>query len=142
MGAFALLAAMVPVERAQAQGCGVQIEVLPGDTLARIAAECGVGIGALLDINPQIRDPRVIFPGEVIAVPQGRGLRLIYREDVFFDEGFSEFDDVRERDLSRAERREFRRAIRRAYKEGLRDGRRDVRRYRRDDDDDDDDDDD
>lgn len=41
------------------------------DTLAQVADLFGVTLAALLEANPQIADPDVIFPGEIIAVPVG-----------------------------------------------------------------------
>ncbi len=40
--------------------------VRPGDTMSRIAADNNMTLGALIDANPQIRNPNLINPGEVI----------------------------------------------------------------------------
>lgn len=42
-----------------------------GDTLAKIAAANGITLKALLAANPQIRNPNLIYAGQVIAVPTG-----------------------------------------------------------------------
>lgn len=43
--------------------------VQPGDTLSRIARRFGVTLGALISANPQIADPDLIYPGQVINIP-------------------------------------------------------------------------
>ncbi|MGI6631979.1 MAG: LysM peptidoglycan-binding domain-containing protein [Bacillota bacterium] len=49
---------------------GVQDYVVqPGDTMFLIAQKHGVSLDALIRANPQIRNPELIFPGEVVHVP-------------------------------------------------------------------------
>lgn len=48
---------------------GFLFTVRKGDTLAGIARQFGISLQALIDANPQIKDPDVIFPGQVICVP-------------------------------------------------------------------------
>jgi LysM repeat protein len=43
--------------------------VVPGDTLKDIAGRFGVTLGALEAANPQIANPNLIVPGEVISIP-------------------------------------------------------------------------
>jgi len=43
--------------------------VQPGDTLFLIAQRFGTTVDAILAINPQITNPSLIFPGQVICVP-------------------------------------------------------------------------
>ena len=43
--------------------------VAPGDTLSGIAGRFGVMLGALEAANPQITDPNLIVPGQVIRIP-------------------------------------------------------------------------
>ncbi len=43
--------------------------VVPGDTLFLIARRFGTTVAALLAANPQITNPDLIFPGQVICVP-------------------------------------------------------------------------
>ncbi|MEW6049266.1 MAG: LysM peptidoglycan-binding domain-containing protein, partial [Bacillota bacterium] len=43
--------------------------VQPGDTLFFIAQRFGTTVPAILAINPQITNPNLIFPGQVICVP-------------------------------------------------------------------------
>ncbi|MDI6871437.1 MAG: LysM peptidoglycan-binding domain-containing protein [Bacillota bacterium] len=43
--------------------------VQPGDTLSAIARRFGVSLAALLAVNPEIADPDLIFPGQLIRIP-------------------------------------------------------------------------
>lgn len=43
--------------------------VQPGETLMSIAVRFNIPVGALLQVNPQITDPNLIFPGQIIAIP-------------------------------------------------------------------------
>jgi LysM repeat protein len=45
--------------------------VQPGDNLARIAQAYGTTVNAILALNPQITDPNLIYPGEVLQIPVG-----------------------------------------------------------------------
>lgn len=50
--------------------------VVRGDTLSAIARRFGTTVSAIVAVNPQITDPNVIFPGQIIiicAAPQGMG---------------------------------------------------------------------
>ena len=44
--------------------------VATGDTLSGIADVHGVTLAALLDANPQVTDPSLIHPGEVLVIPR------------------------------------------------------------------------
>ena len=52
---------------------GVLYMVAPGDTLFLIAQQFGIALQALVAANPQIVNPNVIFPGQLICVPRGSG---------------------------------------------------------------------
>lgn len=43
--------------------------VQPGDSLWRIARKYGVTLNELIAANPQIKDPNLIYPGQVINIP-------------------------------------------------------------------------
>jgi LysM repeat protein len=45
--------------------------VQPGDNLSSIAQRFGTTVNALLQLNPQITDPSLIYPGEQIVLPSG-----------------------------------------------------------------------
>lgn len=52
-------------------GGGGEVTVRGGDTLSGIAARNGVSLGDLLSANPQIRNPDLIHPGQVVRLPGG-----------------------------------------------------------------------
>ena len=43
--------------------------VQPGDTLTLIALRFNIPVGALLQANPQITNPDLVYPGQIIAIP-------------------------------------------------------------------------
>ena len=45
--------------------------VQKGDTLGKIAARCGVSWRDIWAVNPQIKDPSLIYAGQVINLPSG-----------------------------------------------------------------------
>lgn len=45
-----------------------------GDTMSAIANKFGVSLGALIGANPQISNPNLIYPGQTVHVPGGRGV--------------------------------------------------------------------
>ena len=49
-----------------------EIEVKAGDTLTAIAEEKGLPVQAVIDANPQIKNPDLIRPGEVVSIPDPR----------------------------------------------------------------------
>jgi LysM repeat protein len=78
---------------AQAVGpCGTRYTVLPGDYLYAIAVRCQVNYNTLRAANPQITNPALIFPGQVLVVPTttggipvtGGGQYTVVRGDTLF----------------------------------------------------------
>ena len=49
-----------------------ELEVKAGDTLSGIAKDSGVSVQAIIDANPQIKNPDMIRPGETVSVPDPR----------------------------------------------------------------------
>lgn len=74
-------------------GSVMEYVVQPGDTLSGIARRFGVSLAALLVVNPEITDPDLIFPGEVVRIPlmpplrppAGRCLYVIQPGDTLSD---------------------------------------------------------
>lgn len=46
-----------------------QYVVRPGDTMSMIARRFGVTLQALVAANPQIANPNILFPGQIVYVP-------------------------------------------------------------------------
>lgn len=59
--------------------------VKTGDTLKEIAEQYGLTVEKLTAANPQIKDPNLIYPGQVITLPVGRseGIRSTKDERIF-----------------------------------------------------------
>lgn len=56
---------------AQTSACGSTYVTQPGDYLFKIARQCGVTYASLLAANPQIANPSLIYPNQVINIPNG-----------------------------------------------------------------------
>jgi spore coat assembly protein SafA len=63
-------AGVTPVE-AQTTLCGSTYVAQSGDYLIKIAGLCGVTYASLLAANPQIANPGLIYPNQVINIPNG-----------------------------------------------------------------------
>lgn len=48
---------------------GVSYSVQPGDTLTGVAARFGVSLSEVISYNPQVDDPDLIYPGQVLLIP-------------------------------------------------------------------------
>ncbi len=59
----------IPVTGSESQAEVDLYTVQPGDTLFRLALRFHTTVSALLSANPQITDPRVIFPGQQLEIP-------------------------------------------------------------------------
>ncbi|MAU11888.1 MAG: hypothetical protein CL607_18830 [Anaerolineaceae bacterium] len=57
--------------------CDSPYEVLGGDNLYRIAVDCNTTVAALLNANPDIDDPSLIFPGQMMNIPGGGTARSV-----------------------------------------------------------------
>ncbi|MEN4042058.1 MAG: LysM peptidoglycan-binding domain-containing protein, partial [Anaerolineaceae bacterium] len=55
---------LTPQER-----CGETYLIRRGDTLWRIAMRCGTTVADLMAVNPQIRNPHLIFAGQFLRMP-------------------------------------------------------------------------
>jgi LysM repeat protein len=52
-----------------------------GDTLRKIAAKFGTTVHAILQLNPQITNPSVIYAGQAITVPSASSTYVVQRGD-------------------------------------------------------------
>lgn len=53
-----------------------------GDSMWRIAVRYEVGLSELKEANPQIADPALIYPGQVITIPEVDATALQYEQEV------------------------------------------------------------
>ena len=56
--------------------------VVRGDTMWRIAVKHEVGLSEIVSANPQITNPALIYPGDVITIPSVDSSVLSYEEEV------------------------------------------------------------
>ena len=61
---FLVLACTLP-----ASAAGVTHTVAAGDTMWKLAVRYQVGTREIIDANPQISDPNLIYPGQVLTIP-------------------------------------------------------------------------
>lgn len=65
--------------------CGISYTVQRGDYLSRIARTCGIPYDVLFYANPQLANPSLLYPGEVINIPArinfGKGETSAFIED-------------------------------------------------------------
>lgn len=48
--------------------------VVSGDTMWKISRSYGVSLNSLINANPQIKKPSLIYPNDIIYVPDGKGV--------------------------------------------------------------------
>lgn len=66
-----LIASTLGVQAAAAQTtCGDKYTVQRGDYLVKIANKCGTTVSAILAANPTIKNPSLIYPGQVLTMPK------------------------------------------------------------------------
>ena len=56
--------------------------VAAGDTMWKIAVRYQVGLSEIKAANPQIKNPDLIYPGQVLAIPSTDSLALDYEKEV------------------------------------------------------------
>jgi LysM repeat protein len=62
--------AFSPAVQAQST-CGDTVVVQPGDTMRKIAQACGISLQTLILANPEVKDPNLIYPGQVLRTKTG-----------------------------------------------------------------------
>ena len=56
--------------------------VQSGDTMWKLAVQYQVGTSEIIDANPQIADPDLIYPGDVLAIPETDAAVRTYEQEV------------------------------------------------------------
>ena len=77
--ASALLAGTLTVSGLAA---GLTHTVVRGDTMWKLAVQYQVGTGEIIAANPQVKDPNLIYPGQVLNIPQVADAVLQYESEV------------------------------------------------------------
>ncbi len=76
LAAFTAVSLSVPALAAQTH------TVQHGDTMWKIAARYQVGTSEIIDSNPQIADPNLIYPGDVLTIPTTDSAVRAYEQEV------------------------------------------------------------
>ncbi len=58
------------VHTASASGAGLSHTVVKGDTMWKLAVKYRIGTQEIIEANPQISDPNLIYPGQILHIPQ------------------------------------------------------------------------
>jgi len=66
-----ILAALLVVSLGGLSAYATDHRVVRGDTMWKISRSYGVTLDELIDANPQIKNPNLIYPGNIIYVPDG-----------------------------------------------------------------------
>ena len=56
--------------------------VVQGDTMWKIASKYQVGTREVIDANPQITNPNLIYPGQILTIPQEDASVLSFEQEV------------------------------------------------------------
>lgn len=65
-----------------ASAAGLTHTVVSGDTMWKLAVKYQVGTSEIITANPQIVNPDLIYPGQVLNIPEVSGTALAYESEV------------------------------------------------------------
>ena len=78
----AFLAALALSAALTAGASAADHTVAPGDTMWKLAVRYQVGTGEIIAANPQVQNPNLIYPGQVLSIPQVADAVLQYESEV------------------------------------------------------------
>lgn len=79
LAAAALLTATLTVS---ASASSLSHTVVQGDTMWKLAVKYQVGTSEIISANPQVTDPNLIYPGQILNIPQISDTVLNYESEV------------------------------------------------------------
>ena len=82
---FTMLTAAVLTARLLAVPAGaapLSHTVVPGDTMWKLAVQYQVGTSEIIQANPQVDDPNLIYPGQLLQIPQLDSTEASYESEV------------------------------------------------------------
>ncbi len=65
-----------------AAAAGLTHKVSPGDTMWKLAVQYQIGTGEIIAANPQVENPNLIYPGQVLNIPQVSQAVRAYEQEV------------------------------------------------------------
>lgn len=74
-----LLSAAIPLS---ASAANLSHTVVRGDTMWKIASQYHVGTSEVIRANPQIINPNLIYPGQILTIPQENSSVLAFENEV------------------------------------------------------------
>ena len=80
--AFAAAALLTAALTVPASASGLSHTVVKGDTMWKLAVKYQVGTSEIISANPQIANPDLIYPGQVLNIPQISDKVLSYENEV------------------------------------------------------------
>ena len=80
--AFLTASALTAVLTVSAAAADLAHTVVPGDTMWKLAVKYQVGTSEIIAANPQIPNPNLIYPGQVLNIPQLSDTVLNYEAEV------------------------------------------------------------
>ncbi len=79
---FVVSVAMIAVMFSQNVSAATSHTVVPGDTMWKIAVKYEVGLSELKSANPEISNPDLIYPGQVLKMPTTASSVMSYEKEV------------------------------------------------------------
>lgn len=67
---FAVSVLVVSLLAIPTQAASLSHTVVPGDTMWKLAVQYQVGTSEIIQANPQVSNPNMIYPGQVLQIPQ------------------------------------------------------------------------
>ena len=61
---------------------GIRYTVKSGDSMWKIAVQYEIGLSEIIEANPQIANPDLIYPGQILIIPQIEASVLSFEEEV------------------------------------------------------------
>ncbi|MBQ9805504.1 MAG: SafA/ExsA family spore coat assembly protein [Clostridia bacterium] len=80
--AFLLTLAMLAVLLTLGAAAATTHTVVRGDTMWKLAVRYEIGLREIKDANPQISNPNLIYPGQVLNIPSNDATVLRYEQEV------------------------------------------------------------
>ena len=65
-----------------AEAASLSHKVVRGDTMWKLAVQYQVGISEIIQANPQVADPDLIYPGQILQIPQLESTVSSYESEV------------------------------------------------------------
>ena len=82
LAAFLTASVMTAALTVSAAAADLTHTVVPGDTMWKLAVKYQVGTSEIIAANPQIPNPNLIYPGQVLNIPQLSNTVLSYEAEV------------------------------------------------------------